>query len=141
MMKTYVPYREPATEAAIARSVGDFLKTKTQATRDAWRFACLIIYSGVNVDSSVFATLPSPKPLAPAVEEELWGTLTDMAEIINFLLNPAAVATRRVFILSAVSVVDINLGLALTNAADDETFDRFMESNAVRRTVDGILLQ
>lgn len=125
-------YREPRTEAAIARSVADYLKTKTQATRDAWRFGCLVIYYGVNVDAEKFATLPSPKPLTPAAERELGETLEEMAEIIDGLLNPPAVAARRVFILSAVARSDFEVGLALTNAADDETFDACLSALAAR---------
>lgn len=129
-MKVIIPYREERTEAAIARAVADYLKTKTQATRDSWRFGCLVIYYGVNVDADQFATVPSPKPLAAEAARELGETLEDMAEIIDGLLNPPAVAAPRVFVLSAVAVGDSDLGLALTNAADDETFGACLDKLA-----------
>jgi hypothetical protein len=124
------PYREERTEAAIKRSVGDYLKTKPRAVRDGWRFGLLIIYSGVNVDRSTYGHMAAPKPLPAAAEAELSDTLETIADLVDGLLNPPFVATPRAFVVQAVAIDDKNLGLALTNAADDETFSGLLDALA-----------
>jgi hypothetical protein len=115
--------RDPSARP-IYEAVESYLKTKSQAMRDGWRFRSFCFPCGCLAVADSLAIIDPPFDIPADVEAELIDTLGDMADLVDGILNPPEAEARRVFVVAAVSTRDNYSGRALTNALDVEAVCR-----------------